>query len=518
MSSSQWSNGYNTDLLYTYGYYRELSPLYLKYLLTTQGYGSPDVSSSDFTACELGFGQGISITMHAASTNNRWFGTDFNPTQVNFARSLAQQSSTKVELFDDSFEQFADRDDLPKFDFICLHGIWSWISPENRDFIKKFIAKNLKVGGIVYISYNTSPGFITFEPVRHIMNEYNKLYAAQAADPTRKLNRIGEMLNELCSIDPDYIKVVPRTESVIKDTLTKDFHYLFGEYCNEYWLPCHFSDLAKELNDNAKATFACSATISELMDETNLTAAQQTFLERFRGSNMYETFRDFIVNQQFRRDLFIKGPIRLTAEEQEERLNETCFVMTRPMCDVEKTFKTRLGTATLLDEIYDPILNLMSDYNIRSVKEIRQAVEGKIAWSAIQNAIMTLVRTATLSPAVRQSSVTKEMKQRSIAINKQILAGFPGAQLNCLCSPAISGGVYVSELSQRLLSVYLDNPSISEKDLCENLLRYLESTGQNLKKSGEDITDPKDQEEALTRHIHNFLHNYIPMYKSLMLI
>lgn len=517
MSSSSWSNGYKTDLLYTYGYYRELNPVYLKYLLTTQGYAFPDLQNGNFNACELGFGQGISITMHAAATNHKWFGTDFNPTQVNFARNLAANSSTKINLYDDSFEDFLNRDDLPEFDFICLHGIWSWISHENQDFILKFIKKFLKIGGVLYISYNTSPGFITFEPVRHIMNEYHKLYAAQAADPVRKLNRIGEMLNELCNLDPDYIKVVPRTESVIKDTLTKDYHYLFGEYCNEHWYPCHFSDLARQLDD-AKLSFAASATISELMDETNLTAAQQTFLERFRGTNIYETFRDFIVNQQFRRDLFIKGPIKLSDEKRDEILLDTCFVMTRPICDVEKTFKTRLGTATLLDEIYDPILKLMSDYTIRSVREINEAVGSKVNWSALQNALMTLVRTATLSPAVRLSSVTKEMKQRSLAINKQIIDGFPGAQLNCLCSPVVCGGVYVSELSQRLLKVYQANPRITEKDLCDQLLSYLQASGQNLKKSGEDITDPKEQEEALLRHTKNFLSEYIPMYKNIGII
>jgi len=28
--------------------------------------------------------------------------------------------------------EFVARDDLPEFDVIALHGIWSWISAENR--------------------------------------------------------------------------------------------------------------------------------------------------------------------------------------------------------------------------------------------------------------------------------------------------------------------------------------------------------------------------------------------------
>jgi len=44
---------------------------------------------------------------------------------------------------------------LPDFDYIGLHGIWSWISDENRQVIVDFIRKKLKVGGVLYISYNT---------------------------------------------------------------------------------------------------------------------------------------------------------------------------------------------------------------------------------------------------------------------------------------------------------------------------------------------------------------------------
>jgi SAM-dependent methyltransferase len=66
-------------------------------------------------------------------------------------------------LFDESFAEFASRD-LPEFDYIGLHGIWSWISDENRAVIVDFIRRKLKVGGVLYISYNTLPGWAPLPP------------------------------------------------------------------------------------------------------------------------------------------------------------------------------------------------------------------------------------------------------------------------------------------------------------------------------------------------------------------
>ena len=154
---SDWSMGYRTDVLYTYGYYHELNPLFAKFVLTSQGYACPDFGPGA-CACELGFGQGVSINMHAMSSGVNWFGTDFNPSQVNFARTVAKLGNSPLTLNDDDFATFAQRPDLPDFDLIALHGIWSWISTENQDVIIDFVRRKLKVGGVLYISYNVSPG------------------------------------------------------------------------------------------------------------------------------------------------------------------------------------------------------------------------------------------------------------------------------------------------------------------------------------------------------------------------
>ena len=105
-------NSINIDELgYTYRYYRDLCPAYLRFAAMVAGYS---LDSNPLSYLELGFGQGISINMHAAANAGAFWGNDYNPTQAAYARGLASASGARVELWQDSFEQLARRQDFGK--------------------------------------------------------------------------------------------------------------------------------------------------------------------------------------------------------------------------------------------------------------------------------------------------------------------------------------------------------------------------------------------------------------------
>ena len=68
--TTAWTDGYQTEVNYTFGYYKDLSPNFQKFCLLLNGV---DCSSADveYNHCELGFGQGVSLNVHATSN----FGT-----------------------------------------------------------------------------------------------------------------------------------------------------------------------------------------------------------------------------------------------------------------------------------------------------------------------------------------------------------------------------------------------------------------------------------------------------------
>ena len=162
-----WSEGYVADVGYTYGYFRELAPSLMGLCLLAKGVEPPRRGKLKYL--ELGFGQGVTLNIHAAANEGEFWGTDFNPAHASGARELARASGADLHVFDASFAELAARDDLPEFDIIALHGIWSWISAENRRVIVDIARRKLAAGGILYISYNTTPGWAPAMPLRHLM-------------------------------------------------------------------------------------------------------------------------------------------------------------------------------------------------------------------------------------------------------------------------------------------------------------------------------------------------------------
>ena len=105
-----WTSGYVADVDYSFGYYTELNPLRMRLALLNVFWAPPPCS----VACELGYGQGVSVNVHAAASNIEWRGTDFNPGHASFARDLAEASGSRAQLADEAFAEFCARPDLPE--------------------------------------------------------------------------------------------------------------------------------------------------------------------------------------------------------------------------------------------------------------------------------------------------------------------------------------------------------------------------------------------------------------------
>ena len=366
---SDWTAGYVADIAYTFGYYNEINPLRVKLAFLNQGLVFPNIK----TACELGFGQGLSTNIHAASSAIDWYGTDFNPAQASFAQELVQASSASAKLYDESFAEFAHRADLPDFDYIALHGIWTWISDTNREVIIDFVRRKLKVGGVLYISYNTMPGWSGFAPMRHLMAEHANVFGVQGRGIVSRVDGALDFSEQLLATNPLYLRANPSISERLKKTKEHNRHYLAHEYFNQDWQPMHFS-AASEWFQRAKLQFACSAHYFDHVDAINLTSDQQNFLRAIPDKGFKETVRDFMVNQQFRRDYWVKGARRYSATEQAEALRQQKLILTNSYDDVSLKITGSLGEASMDEAVYRPILDVLSDHRIHSLGQVEQTL------------------------------------------------------------------------------------------------------------------------------------------------
>src|SRR5579859_824175 len=252
---SNWTEGYVIEIAYTHGYYDHLAPTMQRFIILLRGYAPPSEAGAYL---ELGYGQGLSAAIHAAATPHPIWGTDFNPAQASHAQSLIRAAGIEAHFLDDSFAELAARPDLPKFDYIAAHGIWSWISNESRAQITEILRDYLTVGGIAYLSYNTLPGWSTALPLRHLLTLHAETAGGGLHGMEGRIDGALAFAKKLVDSNAAYFDAHPEIVKRLEKMQAMDRHYLAHEYFNRHWDPMPFSDMVEWLSP-AKLGFIGSA-------------------------------------------------------------------------------------------------------------------------------------------------------------------------------------------------------------------------------------------------------------------
>ena len=255
--SENGADGYVEDIPYTFGYHPELDPARMQAVLRRAGFEPPEVAA----ACELGYGQGMSLAIHAVAGGAAWWGTDLIPSHAAHVRALVAGTDARLEAADQTFAVFCARDDLPQFDFIALHGVWSWVSAANRERILELVARRLRTGGVLYVSYNALPGWAPMLPLREMMVAYA---AALPADLPRA-DRIEAALHDAqmrVLRDPLVLEACPGIEAELRAIRHKGVAYLAHEFFNRDWAPMPPAQVAAAMR-SVGLSFAAQADEAE---------------------------------------------------------------------------------------------------------------------------------------------------------------------------------------------------------------------------------------------------------------
>ena len=510
---SDWTDGYVSEVGYTFGYYSELNPLRAAVPFLNVGLAPPGI----VTACELGFGQGISVNIHAAASQVRWYGTDFNPGHAAFAQSLADASGSGAQLFDQSFAEFCARADLPDFDYIALHGIWSWVSPENQLVIVDFIRKKLKVGGLLYISYNCQPGHAAMLPLRHLLTEHAGMMAAPSLGIVSRIDGALGFAEQLLALNPTFAIANPTIAERLRLIKGHDRHYLAHEYFNRDWSAMLFRELADSLAV-AKLSYACSAHYLDHIDALNLTTDQHRFLGEIPDPMFRQSVRDFIVNQLFRRDYWIKGARRLSPLEQTEALRLLrVMVITSPRSALTFTVQGALGQREISPTVYNPILDALGEHEPKSIGEIEQALKGAgVELPSIYEAVMILAGKGDLV-LVQDEAAAASAKPRADRFNRRMLdKARSGGEVTALATPVTGGGIQVSRFYQLFLLARLQGRETAP-DLAQFAWDLLVAQNQRMVKDGKTLETPEENLAELEREAQEFNDTRLPVFRALQI-
>jgi hypothetical protein len=510
---SNWTAGYAADVGYTYGYFNELNPLNLKLALLDAGIQPPQIQQ----ACELGFGQGLSVNIHAAAGSSHWFGTDFSPSQAGFAQQLAQISDNQACLFDQSFAEFTQRDDLPNFDFIGLHGTWTWISDENRRLLVEFIERKLNVGGVLYISYNTQAGWANMMPIRHLLNEHARLLSAPAEPTDQRIQHALDFTKTLLDSQPAYLQANPHIKTLFERVSQQHPHYLAHEYFSADWQPMPFSQMNEWLAP-AKLDYVCSANPLDNIDALNLTESQSQLLAQQPHAGFRETLRDLCVNQQFRKDYWVKGAQRLDPFEQIEQLMALRFILTQPREEITLDVQGTLGQRQLKGTTYTPILDFFADYQIKTLQQLINAMQPhQIGLDKILQAVLILCGKGVLHLAQTADTI-EQAGEKTRRLNRHLLQkARANDEIQFLASPVTGGGILIQGYEMLFLLAQQFGHHTPET-IARFSWGLLKQRGIQLYDQGQPLLDDNANLHKLSEQVTYFLSGPMQVYRALGLV
>jgi SAM-dependent methyltransferase len=284
-------------------FFRELSPAWLSYVAALRGVAPPPVDRP-FAYLELGCGYGQSVTVNAAAYPHAEFhACDIDPAHIAAARRYADAIGVRnVRFHEASFGDLLDAD-LPAFDYVALHGTYSWVDADARAAIRRVIDRKLEPGGLVYASYNCYPGWATEVPLRKLFAELTGTGGDAIRDRIRAASRT---MRSLADAGFAYFTAHPEAVAATASYSRREPEYLAHELLGDAWDALFSVDVADEMRE-AHLSYVGSATLVDnhpglLVNESAARAIAELASDRQR-----QLAEDFAMNRAFRRDVFVRG-------------------------------------------------------------------------------------------------------------------------------------------------------------------------------------------------------------------
>ena len=503
-----WTDGYAADTEYTSHYFSELAPPHLDLIALMAGVLPPEREGGRFRYCELGCGNGMSTSLLAAChPNAKFLGIDFMPVHVANARRAAKAGGlTNVEFLEMSFAD-ACRQDFQPFDYIVAHGVYSWITAQNRAEMVEFFRRFLAPGGLVYLSYNTYPGWLPIAPLQKLVSEHAKTLTGPS---TKRVLAAFEFAGNLLGKGALALAGSPATKAQLEKAPSMAPNYLAQEYLNEAWYPLYVTDVMREVSA-AKLEYVTSATMAE-NDMRYLVSDELAAIIRGQPSEeLRQLVKDICINARFRRDIYTRGGRRLSGQDQRQMLGERIVGLARAAEVIEYSveysgrkiaFDTPIGRAMVQALRAGPL----------SIGEIAQAAKAQGATDGLRSALEMTVALCVGNQALPLDPPGPVPE----AMNLSLVAR---AMEDTACNALATGrgaALPVAPLEMALLS----NPEslTSVEAGVRGLKEIAQRKGRMFNRKGVPLKDPAEIDAFLAEEVKGVLTNRGPTLRQFGLL
>lgn len=382
--------------------------------------------------------------------------------------------------------------------------------------IVDLMRRKLAVGGTVYISYNCTPGWSAGMPLRHLMNLHIEFAGSDDQGLMRKIDGALGFAKQIADAGALYFRSNPGVSERLQWLMQQNRAYLAHEYFNSDWDPLPFSEVAQKLSD-AKLDFAVSADLLAHMAYINVGEEGRALLARIANPVLREFVRDYLFNQQFRKDVFIRGCRPMYALQRIERLRSERFVLLNAPERISFNASGPAGEISMNEGAFRPLIEIMAEGRC-APKSIAEIVAHR-AWKRLPldaaiEALIFLTASGQAAP-VQPDSIIEQAKSRCKGLNTYICERSRyKEEIGFLASPLIGSGVPVERLDQ-LFILARQKGHTDTKAWASYAWDALDSQGQKLMMDGKVIESPDENKAKLRSWAMSFASERLPILQVL---
>ena len=302
-------------------------------------------------------------------------GIEIAPTQVSVGKTYIDQLGiTNLALLEGDVNE--SHQHLGTYDYIIAHGFYSWVDEETKDNFLRLCKEHLGSNGILYMSYNTYPGWHKMDSVRALLEFANKdIDTLNHREKVRHGKTVASKLGTLM-LEYDTVKNQqgPFLQS-LRQTLQKQDCYVGHDHLEPVNTPVYFHQCMDQMAEHG-FTYLCDCDLNlsfpDVYDETLRTRLQDLAPH---DPLAREQYIDFMLNTAFRKSLFThKGatPKRITETSVtdagfQHSLEQFLFTLRIPSEHLEPIFedlaKRMPISVTDPNHIHESAANTNSDTN-----------------------------------------------------------------------------------------------------------------------------------------------------------
>lgn len=274
-------------------------------------------------------------------------GIEIAPTQVSVGKTYIDQLGiTNLDLLEGDVNE--SHDHLGTYDYIIAHGFYSWVDEDTKDNFLRLCKEHLAENGILYMSYNTYPGWHKMDSVRALLEFANK--DIDTLNHREKVRHGKTVASKLGALMLEYDTVKNQQASFLqslRQTLQKQDCYVGHDHLEPVNTPVYFHQCMDHMAEHG-FTYLCDCDLNlsfpTVYDETLRTQLQ---VLAPHDPLAREQYIDFMLNTAFRKSLFThKGatpkPITetsVTDADFQHSLEQFLFTLRIPSEHLEPIFE-----------------------------------------------------------------------------------------------------------------------------------------------------------------------------------